>query len=52
MMVRWPGVLKPDTQYNEIISLIHWFPTLCAAAGITDVKERMKTGFAGGGESF
>jgi arylsulfatase len=53
MMVRWPGVVKPGTQYNEVISLIDWFPTLCAAAGIPDIKERMKTGFAGaGGKSF
>ena len=28
MMVRWPGVVKPGTQYNDIISLIDWFPTL------------------------
>jgi arylsulfatase len=27
MMVRWPGVVKPGTQYNDIISLIDWFPT-------------------------
>ena len=33
MMVRWPGVIKPGTVYNDIISLIDWFPTLCAAAG-------------------
>jgi arylsulfatase len=53
MMVRWPGVVKPGTQYNEIISLIDWFPTLCAAAGIPDIKEKMKAGFAGaGGKSF
>jgi arylsulfatase len=52
MMVRWPGVIKPGTQYNEIISLIDWFPTLCAAAGITDIKERMKNGFAVGGKTF
>ncbi|MET4389035.1 arylsulfatase A-like enzyme [Bradyrhizobium sp. F1.4.3] len=53
MMVRWPGVVKPGTQYNDIISLIDWFPTLCAAAGISDVKEKMKTGFAGaGGKNF
>ncbi|WP_027581021.1 arylsulfatase [Bradyrhizobium sp. Ai1a-2] len=53
MMVRWPGVVKPGTQYNEMISLIDWFPTLCAAAGIPDIKERMKAGFAGaGGKSF
>ena len=53
MMVRWPGVVKPGTQYNEMISLIDWFPTLCAAAGMPDVKEKMKTGFAGaGGKNF
>ncbi|MDN3273587.1 arylsulfatase [Frankia sp. RB7] len=53
MMVRWPGVVKPGTEYNEIISLIDWFPTLSAAAGMPDVKEKMKTGFAGaGGKNF
>jgi len=52
MMVRWPGVVKPGTQYNEIISLIDWFPTLCAAAGVPDIKEKMKTGFAANGKNF
>jgi arylsulfatase len=52
MMVRWPGVVKPGTQYNDIISLIDWFPTLCAAAGIPDIKEKMKTGFAAGDKTF
>jgi arylsulfatase A-like enzyme len=52
MMVRWPGVVKPGTQYNDIISLIDWFPTLCAAAGIPDIKEKMKTGFAAGNKTF
>jgi len=45
MMVRWPGVIKPGTVYNDIISLIDWFPTLCAAAGIPDIKEKMAAGF-------
>jgi arylsulfatase len=52
MMVRWPGVIKPGTQYNDIIALIDWFPTLCAAAGIPDIKEKMKTGFAAGNKTF
>jgi arylsulfatase len=53
MMVRWPGVIKPGTQYNDMISLIDWFPTLLAAAGVPDIKEKMKTGFAGaGGKTF
>jgi arylsulfatase A-like enzyme len=46
MMVRWPGVIKPGTVYNDIISLIDWFPTLSAAAGIPDIKEKMAKGFA------
>jgi arylsulfatase len=53
MMVRWPGVIKPGTEYNDIISLIDWFPTLLAAAGVPDIKEKIKTGFAGvGGKTF
>jgi arylsulfatase A-like enzyme len=52
MMVRWPGVVKPGTQYNDVISLIDWFPTLCAAAGVPDIKEKMKTGFAAGSKTF
>jgi arylsulfatase len=53
MMVRWPGVVKPGTVYNDIISLIDWFPTLSAAAGLPDIKEKMAAGFdAGGGKTF
>jgi arylsulfatase len=55
MMVRWPGVVKAGTVYNDIISLLDWFPTLCAAAGISDIKEKMATekGFdAGGRKAF
>jgi arylsulfatase A-like enzyme len=53
MMVRWPGVIKPGTVFNDIISLIDWFPTLSAAAGIPDIKEKMATGFAAGdGKTF
>jgi arylsulfatase A-like enzyme len=52
MMIRWPGVIKPGTQYNDIISLIDWFPTLCAAAGAGDIKQKMKEGFAAGNKTF
>ncbi|HKD99726.1 MAG TPA: arylsulfatase [Planctomycetota bacterium] len=53
MMVRWPGVVKPGTAYNDIISLIDWFPTLSAAAGVPDIRGKMAAGFdAGGGKSF
>jgi arylsulfatase len=46
MMVRWPGVIKPGTVYNDIISLLDWFPTLSAAAGVSDIKEQLTKGFA------
>jgi arylsulfatase A-like enzyme len=52
MMVRWPGTIKPGTVYNDIISLIDWFPTLCAAAGVSDIKSKMATGFAAGSKEF
>src|SRR6478752_341573 len=52
MMVRWPGVVKPGTQVNEMITLMDWFPTFCAAAGLGDVKEKMKTGFQSGNKTF
>ncbi|KRR19304.1 arylsulfatase [Bradyrhizobium lablabi] len=52
MMVRWPGVIKPGTQINEPIALIDWMPTLAAAAGIPDLKEKMKTGFQAGNKTF
>jgi len=52
MMVRWPGVIKPGTAYNDIISLIDWFPTLCAAAGVDDVVGKMKKGFKAGDKTF
>ena len=52
MMVRWPGVIQPGTVYNDIISLIDWFPTLCAAASVADIRGKMASGFAAGGKTF
>jgi arylsulfatase len=52
MMVRWPGVIKPGTVYNDIISLIDWFPTLCAAAGAGDIRAKMAQGFDAGKKKF
>ncbi|WP_201834811.1 arylsulfatase [Microvirga zambiensis] len=52
MMVRWPGVVKPGTQINEIVTLMDWMPTFAAAAGIPNIKESMKTGFTAGTKNF
>ncbi|MEA1924111.1 MAG: sulfatase-like hydrolase/transferase, partial [Pseudomonadota bacterium] len=32
LVVRWPGVIKPGTKNNDIISQEDWMPTLMAAA--------------------
>lgn len=52
MMVRWPGVVKPGTQVNEMITLMDWFPTFLAAAGEPEIKEKMKAGFQAGSKTF
>jgi arylsulfatase A-like enzyme len=44
MVVRWPGVIKPGTVYNDIISHEDWMPTLLAAAGVPDIVEKLKKG--------
>jgi len=52
MMVRWPGVIKPGTVYNDVISLIDWFPTLSAAAGEPDIKAKLAKGNSVNGKNF
>jgi arylsulfatase len=42
-MVRWPGVIKPGTVLNGIQTHMDMFTTLAAAAGVTNVVERMRT---------
>ena len=51
-MVRWPGVIKPGTIYNNIISQEDWAPTLLAAAGDPDVKTKLLTGLKAGDKTF
>ena len=43
-MVRWPGVIKPGTVVNDIVSHLDWLPTIVDAAGDPDVKEKLKKG--------
>ncbi len=52
MMVRWPGVVKPGTQINDIVTLMDWLPTFATAAGVDDVKGKMKEGFKSGTKEF
>jgi arylsulfatase A-like enzyme len=52
LVVRWPGVIKPGTVYNDIISQEDWLPTLLAAAGASGIKDRLKQGYQVGGKTW
>jgi arylsulfatase len=51
-MVRWPGKVKPDTIATDMFSGLDWFPTLLAAAGDTDIKDRLLKGTKVGDKDF
>ncbi|MBV8136116.1 MAG: arylsulfatase [Deltaproteobacteria bacterium] len=51
-MVRWPGVIKPGTVSNEIISHMDWLPTLVAAAGEPNIKEKLLKGYRADQKTF
>jgi arylsulfatase len=50
--VRWPGKIKAGTVSNEIMSNLDWMPTLLAAAGEPDVKEKLLKGHEAAGKTF
>ena len=50
-MVRWPGRIKPGIS-NELFSGLDWLPTLLAAAGDPDVKDKLLKGYAAAGKTF
>jgi arylsulfatase A-like enzyme len=51
-MVSWPGHIKPGTYSNDIISHLDWMPTLLAAAGVPDIKEKLLAGYTVGNKTF
>jgi arylsulfatase A-like enzyme len=51
-MLRWPGHFKAGTVSNDLISHLDMMPTLLAAAGVPDVKEKLLTGFTAAGKTF
>jgi arylsulfatase A-like enzyme len=51
-MISWPGHIKPGTVSNDIISHLDMMPTLLAAAGVPDVKEKLLTGYTVGNKTF
>jgi arylsulfatase A-like enzyme len=52
-VVRWPGVIKPGSRFNDIMAHEDWMPTLMAAVGEPDiVKKLMKGGYKANGKEW
>ena len=51
-VVRWPGVIKPGTHINDIMSQEDWMPTLLAAAGEPDIVGKLEQGYEANGKKF
>ncbi len=50
--IKWTGVIEPGTIYNDIFSHEDMLPTILAAAGEPDVKEKLLTGYKAGNKTF
>jgi arylsulfatase len=51
-LVRWPGVIKPGTVTNEIMSHNDWIPTFCSIAGEPDIVNKLLAGYAANGINY
>lgn len=52
-VIRWPGVVKPGTNYSGLFSAEDWLPTLVAAAGgDASLAENVTKGAQEGGKNF
>jgi arylsulfatase A-like enzyme len=51
-MIRWPGVVKPGTEINAIVSHEDWVPTFVGAAGEPNVTQKLLTGYQAVGQTF
>ena len=51
-LVRWPGLVQPRTEINDIVSAEDWVPTLVAAAGEPDIKDKLLQGYSAGDKTF
>ena len=52
MIVRWPGVIQPGTDHNEIFSQEDWMPTLLAAVGEPNIVNKLQQGYTANGRTF
>jgi arylsulfatase len=51
-MIRWPGLVAPHTEINDIFSAEDWVTTLMGAVGEPDIKEKLLNGHTADGKDF
>jgi arylsulfatase len=51
-VIRWPGVIKPGTIINGIVAHEDMLPTLLAAAGEPNIKEKLLNGYSAMGRNY
>ncbi|WP_132255785.1 arylsulfatase [Methylobacterium segetis] len=51
-LIRWPGRIPAGTVSNEMVSGLDWVPTLMAAAGDPDIKDKLLKGHQAGTKTF
>jgi arylsulfatase len=51
-MIKWPGEIEGGRVSNEILSLEDMVPTLMAAAGEPDIKQKLLDGYSTGDKTF
>src|SRR5262245_36179676 len=52
MVIRWTGVVKPDTVYNDMFSHYDLIPTFAAAGGNPNIVEEVRKGAQIGDKTF
>jgi len=51
-LIRWPGVIRPGTVYNQFFAHEDFIPTFAAAAGEPNLVDKVKKGYRAGGRTF
>jgi arylsulfatase len=51
-LIRWPGIVKPNSRFDDLVAGEDWLPTLLAAAGEPTIKDKLLAGHKAESKSF
>ena len=51
-LIRWTGRILPGSISNELISGLDWLPTLMAAVGEPEIKDKLLRGYQAGSKTY